>query len=117
MDSCCSIPGVFDAGRFCNAWRILTSQKYAGLYGALFCRWYHRCSCVLDSWFFLAGGSYDVQTIMLWLFQMVFCTKAVTIIAGSVAERMKFAPYLIYSFIVCGIIYPIYGHWMWGGGW
>lgn len=69
------------------------------------------------SGFFLAGGSYDVQTIMLWLFQMVFCTKAVTIIAGAVAERMKFAPYLIYSFFVCGIIYPIYGHWMWGGGW
>ncbi len=69
------------------------------------------------SGFFLAGDSYDVKTIMLWLFQMVFCTKAVTIIAGAVAERMKFAPYLIYSFFVCGVIYPIYGHWMWGGGW
>lgn len=69
------------------------------------------------SGFFLAGGSYDVQTIMLWLFQMVFATKAVTIIAGGVAERMKYAPYLIYSFFVCGIIYPIYGHWVWGGGW
>jgi ammonium transporter, Amt family len=69
------------------------------------------------SGFFLAGGSYDVQAIMLWLFQMVFCTKAVTIIAGAVAERMKFAPYLIYSFAVCGFIYPIYGHWVWGGGW
>ena len=45
---------------------------------------------------------------------MVFCTKAVTIIAEAVAERMRFAPYLIYSFFVCGIIYPIYGHWMWG---
>ncbi len=70
-----------------------------------------------SSGFFLSGGSYDVQTVMLWLFQMVFCTKAVTIIAGAVAERMKFAPYLIYSFFVCGLIYPIYGHWMWGGGW
>jgi len=66
------------------------------------------------SGFFLAGGSYGVQTIMLWLFQMVFCTKAVTIIAEAVAERMRFAPYLIYSFFVCGIIHPIYGHWMWG---
>jgi Amt family ammonium transporter len=56
------------------------------------------------SGFFLAGGSYDVQTIMLWLFQMVFCTKAVTIIAGAVAERMKFAPYMIYSVFVCAII-------------
>ena len=69
------------------------------------------------SGFFLAGGSYDVQTVMLWLFQMVFCTKAVTIIAGAVAERMKFAPYVVYSVFVCAIIYPVYGHWMWGGGW
>jgi Amt family ammonium transporter len=69
------------------------------------------------SGFFLAGDSYDVQTVMLWLFQMVFCTKAVTIIAGAVAERMKFAPYVVYSVFVCGIIYPVYGHWMWGGGW
>ncbi len=69
------------------------------------------------SGFFLSSGSYDVETIMLWLFQMVFATKAVTIIAGAVAERMKFVPYLIYSSCVCGVIYPIYGHWIWGGGW
>ncbi|OHB40744.1 MAG: ammonium transporter, partial [Planctomycetes bacterium GWC2_39_26] len=60
---------------------------------------------------------YDVQTIMFWLFQMVFATKTVTIIAGAVAERMKFVPYIIYSCLMCGLIYPIYGHWVWGGGW
>ena len=58
--------------------------------------------------FMLLGRSYDVQTIMLWLFQMVFATKTVTIIAGAVAERLKFGAYLTYSFFVCGIIYPIY---------
>src|SRR3972149_1953894 len=67
--------------------------------------------------FFLCGRSYDGQTIMFWLFQMVFATKAVTIIAGGVAERMKFVPYIIYSCLMCGLIYPIYGHWVWGGGW
>ena len=67
--------------------------------------------------FMLLGRSYDVQTIMLWLFQMVFATKEVSIIAGAVAERLKFGAYLTYSFFVCGIIYPIYGHWVWGGGW
>jgi len=67
--------------------------------------------------FFLAGRAYDVQTIMFWLFQMVFATKTVSIIAGAVAERMKFVPYIIYSFLMCGLIYPIYGHWVWGGGW
>lgn len=67
--------------------------------------------------FFLCGRSYDVQTIVFWLFQMVFATKAVSIIAGSVAERLKFIPYLVYSILMCGIIYPVYGHWVWGGGW
>lgn len=77
----------------------------------------HGNSFIGYSGFFLAGNSYDVQTIMLWIFQMVFCTKTVTIIAGGVAERMKFSPYLIYSMFVAAIIYPIYGHWVWGGGW
>ncbi|MCC7211692.1 MAG: ammonium transporter [Candidatus Brocadia sp.] len=67
--------------------------------------------------FMLLGNSYDVQTIMFWLFQMVFATKTVSIIAGAVAERLKFGAYLIYSFLMCGLIYPIYGHWVWGGGW
>lgn len=69
------------------------------------------------SGFFLSGGAYDVQATMLWLFQMVFATKTVSIIAGGVAERIKFAPYVIYSICVVGFIYPIYGHWVWGGGW
>lgn len=67
--------------------------------------------------FMLLGKSYDVQTILLWIFQMVFATKTVSIIAGAVAERLRFGAYLIYSFLMCGLIYPIYGHWVWGGGW
>jgi len=69
------------------------------------------------SGFFLAGGSYDVSTAMLWLFQMVFAATAATIVAGAVAERMKITAYLAYSFIIGALIYPIYGHWVWGGGW
>ena len=68
------------------------------------------------SGFFLTGGAYDVTTAMIWIFQMVFAATAATIVAGAVAERLKFQAYLIYSFIVCAIIYPIYGHWVWGGG-
>ncbi len=67
--------------------------------------------------YMLMGRAYDVQTIMFWLFQMVFATKTVSIIAGAVAERLKFGAYLIYSFMMCGLVYPIYGHWVWGGGW
>ncbi|MBI3743630.1 MAG: ammonium transporter [Chloroflexi bacterium] len=69
------------------------------------------------SGFFLSGDSYDVKTIMGWFFQMVFAATAATIVAGAVAERMKITAYLAYSFIVTGIIYSVYGHWVWGGGW
>jgi len=69
------------------------------------------------SGFFLSGASYDVSTIMFWFFQMVFAATACTIVAGAVAERMKITAYLAYSFIIGAIIYPIYGHWVWGGGW
>ncbi|MEE8442792.1 MAG: ammonium transporter [Dehalococcoidia bacterium] len=69
------------------------------------------------SGFFLSGDAYDVSTIELWIFQMVFAGTAATIVAGAVAERMKINAYLAYSFIVGAIIYPLYGHQIWGGGW
>jgi len=69
------------------------------------------------SGFFLTGDSYDVSTIMFWFFQMVFAATACTIVAGAVAERMKITAYLAYSFIIGAIVYPVYGHWVWGGGW
>ncbi len=69
------------------------------------------------SGFFLTGQAYDVSTAMLWFFQMVFAATAATIVAGAVAERMKITAYLAYSFIIGAIIYPIYGKWVWGGGW
>ncbi|KPK55074.1 MAG: ammonium transporter [Thiotrichales bacterium SG8_50] len=52
-----------------------------------------------------------------WLFQAAFCGAAATIVAGGMAERMKFHAYLIYSFLISAIVYPIVGHWIWGGGW
>ena len=69
------------------------------------------------SGFFLHGVGYDVKTIMGWFFQMVFAATATTIVAGAVAERMKIQAYLAYSFLISGLVYPIYGHWIWGGGW
>ncbi|MDP2919780.1 MAG: ammonium transporter [Dehalococcoidia bacterium] len=69
------------------------------------------------SGFFLSGASYDVSTIMMWFFQMVFAATACTIVAGAVAERMKITAYLAYSFIIGALIYPVYGKWVWGGGW
>ena len=51
------------------------------------------------------------------IFQTVFCATAATIVSGSMAERTKFISYCIYSFCISAFIYPISGHWIWGGGW
>lgn len=69
------------------------------------------------SGFFLSFGSFDYSTSKLWLFQMMFSAAACTIVAGAVAERIKFNTHVICSAVLCGIIYPVYGHWVWGGGW
>jgi len=52
-----------------------------------------------------------------YFFQLVFAATAATIVSGAMAERTKFVSYLVYSFIVSLIIYPVVGHWIWGGGW
>lgn len=51
------------------------------------------------------------------IFQTVFCATAATIVSGAMAERTKFISYCIYSGIISLIVYPISGHWIWGGGW
>lgn len=50
-------------------------------------------------------------------FQTVFCATAATIVSGAMAERTRFKSYLIYSAVISLIIYPVAGHWVWGGGW
>ncbi len=52
-----------------------------------------------------------------FIFQTVFCATAATIVSGAMAERTKFISYCIYSAIISAVIYPISGHWIWGGGW
>ena len=69
-----------------------------------------------DNFFLLSGGS-DWQVYVDWMFQMVFAGTAATIVAGAVAERTKTQAYFAYSFLIGAIIYPLYGHWVWGGGW
>ncbi|MCI0901035.1 MAG: ammonium transporter [Chloroflexi bacterium] len=66
--------------------------------------------------YFLTDAA-DGQTYVDWVFQMVFAGTAATIVAGAVAERTKTQAYLAYSFMIGAIIYPLYGHWVWGGGW
>ena len=60
------------------------------------------------------------QTMPLWcyvIFQTVFCATAATIVSGSMAERTNFKAYCVYSAAISLLIYPVGGHWAWGGGW
>ncbi len=65
----------------------------------------------------MTGKYYDVGKYLNMFWMLVFCATAATIVSGAVAERLKFKAYFIYSIAVSVIIYPIYGHWVWGGGW
>ncbi len=72
------------------------------------------------SGFFTSGLEDDVAgvpVLAFWLFQLVFAGTAATIVSGAMAERTRFKAYLIYSVVISALIYPIFGHWVWGGGW
>lgn len=71
------------------------------------------------SGFFISSGE-DVAglpVMAFWFFQLVFAGTAATIVSGAMSERTRFVSYLVYSIVITAIIYPIAGHWMWGGGW
>ncbi len=52
-----------------------------------------------------------------FFFQLVFCGTAATIVSGAVAERVKYISFILFSFVLTLVIYPVVGHWIWGGGW
>ncbi len=79
---------------------IMFGNSYFGLFGTSFFMFGHTSSAWLYSFF---------------LFQMAFCAIATTIVSGAVAERIRFSGYVVSSSILSGIIYPVAGHWAWGG--
>src|SRR5262245_46651354 len=66
---------------------------------------------------FLFGAEGTAWLLTFFIFQMMFCGTATTIISCAVAERMRFAGFLITASIVAALVYPVFGHWAWGGGW
>jgi Amt family ammonium transporter len=67
--------------------------------------------------FFLQGAGYDTAAFALFLFQMVFMDTTATIPTGAAAERWRFSAFMIYGALIGSVMYPIFGNWVWGGGW
>lgn len=67
--------------------------------------------------FFLGNSVFDTAVFTLFLFQMLFMDTTATIPTGAMAERWNFKNFIIYGLWVGGLCYPIYGNWVWGGGW
>jgi Amt family ammonium transporter len=88
----------------------LTSEVSLTLFGKSF-------GLIGGSGFFLNNSVYDVGVFTLFLFQMVFMDTTATIPTGAMAERWKFVPFMFYAFFISMVVYPIFGNWVWGGGW
>jgi Amt family ammonium transporter len=71
----------------------------------------------LEKLCFSSNGFGDYGDMSNLMFQTVFAATAATIVSGAMAERTKFSAYLIFSIVITLVIYPISGHWKWGGGW
>ena len=69
----------------------------------------------LFDWSFIGDSNVPAECTLI--FQTVFCATAATIVSGGMAERTKFSMYILISIIISVIIYPLEGHWTWGGGW
>lgn len=70
-----------------------------------------------SGWFLGGEVLYTGGVFTLFLFQAVFATTANTIPTGTLAERWKMKGFVVHSIVVAGFIYPLFGHWVWGGGW
>jgi len=67
--------------------------------------------------YFLNSKVYDVGIFTLFLFQLVFMDTTATIPTGAMAERWKFKSFVVYGFFISMFVYPLFGNWVWGGGW
>lgn len=96
VDLCGSIAAYFAVG-----YGLMFGLSHGGLFGT-------------PQW--MLTGVPDAE-LVAFFFQATFCGTAATIVSGAIAERCRFLPYLIVSIVLGLLIYPVYGHWVWGGGW
>lgn len=89
------LEGLYGVGGLDNS--PATGDAYSGVYSAM-------------SWA-------TVPLLAKFFFQLVFAGTAATIVSGAVAERIKYFSFILFSFVLVAILYPITGHWIWGGGW
>jgi len=80
------------------------------MFGATKTGWFGTSGFFLSD--FKVGG--DPWVLAFWMFQVVFCATAATIVSGAMAERTKFIGYLLYSIVISAFIYPVFGSWAWG---
>jgi len=80
------------------------------MFGASGTGWFGTSGFFLSD--FSVGG--DPWVLAFWMFQVVFCATAATIVSGAMAERTKFSGYLIYSIVISAVVYPVFGSWAWG---
>jgi len=94
-------------------WVIGYNLMYSGVDGGYFGTWFSPWSAGEAPTADFAGA-YAAGSD--WFFQMVFCATTASIVSGTVAERIKFWPFMIFITVLTGVIYPIVGSWQWGGG-
>jgi len=90
---------------------VLSNEFSITLFGKSWGLWGH------GGYFLTHAGAYDVFAMVLFLFQMEFMDTALTIVTGTVAERWKYAAFVVSSFVMGAFTYPLFANWAWGGGW
>jgi len=103
LDLCVSFPAFFIVG-------------FSLMFGSTVSGWVGTPSFFLHN-LTVQTLAIDPTTLAFFLFQATFCATAATIVSGAVAERCRFMPYFLVSIGVSVVIYPLFGHWVWGGGW